>query len=154
MESLEGRVVEVDGESMDFEDGSVDVVYCHVVLQYAPHPEMMVRECYRVLKGGGTGIFMVYNKLSWLYFLSKVMGTSLEHEDAPVLRIYTKREFLKLLEPFDSVEVTPERFPVKSRLHGGGKGFFFNTLFVPAFNFIPRVLVKPLGWHLMAFGTK
>ena len=31
-----------------------------------------------------------------------------------------------------------ERFPVKSRLHGGWKGLAFNTLFVGAFNALPR----------------
>ncbi|MFQ6102983.1 MAG: class I SAM-dependent methyltransferase [Candidatus Glassbacteria bacterium] len=154
MEGLEGEILEMDGERMNFGDESFDAVYCHGVLQYAPRPDLMVRECHRVLKRGGVGIFMVYNKRSWLYFLSKVMGTSLEHEDAPVLRIYTRREFVRLLSPFNCVRVIPERFPVKTRLHGGGKGFFYNTLFVPSFNLLPRVLVRSLGWHLMAFGTK
>ena len=48
----------------------------------------------------------------------------------------------------------PERFPVKSRLHGGWKGVAFNTLFVGTFNALPRALVRPLGWHLMAFCRK
>ena len=130
------------------------MVYCHGVLQYAPHPGTMVRECHGVLKGGGRGIFMVYNRWSWLYFLSRVMGTALEHEDAPVLRIYAKREFLKLLVPFGTVKIVVERFPVKSKLHGGRKGFFFNSFFVPAFNCLPRILVRALGWHLLAFCSK
>ena len=154
LEGLEGNVIEMDGENMEFADGSFDVVYCHGVLQYAPDPARMVRECYRVLKEGGQGIFMVYNKISWLYFLSRVMGTNLEHEDAPVLRIYTKAEFEQLLAPFCNSKIIPERFPVRSRLHGGKKGLFFNAFFVPAFNLIPRALVRPLGWHLMAFVKK
>jgi 2-polyprenyl-3-methyl-5-hydroxy-6-metoxy-1,4-benzoquinol methylase len=154
IEGLEGEVIEMDGERMEFEDESFDVVYCHGVLQYAPDPELMMRESYRVLRKGGQGVFMVYNRKSWLYFLSKIMGTKLEHEDAPVLRIYTRSEFEKLLAPFDNVEIIPERFPVKSRLHGGSKGLFFNSLFVPLFNLIPRFLVRSLGWHLMAFGKK
>jgi len=154
LEGLNGNVVEMDGENMEFEDGTFDVVYCHGVLQYAPGPERMVRECHRVLKKGGQGIFMVYNRFSWLYFLSKVMGTNLEHQDAPVLEIYTRTEFEKLLSPFGAVRVVPERFPVKSRLHGGKKGLFFNSIFVPLFNLLPRALVRPLGWHLMAFCEK
>jgi hypothetical protein len=43
---------------------------------------------------------------------------------------------------------------VKSRLHGGWKGVAFNTFFVGTFNALPRSLVRPLGWHLMAFCTK
>ena len=42
-----------------------------------------------MLKPGGTGIFMVYNRVSWLNALSKVMKVALEHEDAPVLKKYS-----------------------------------------------------------------
>ena len=48
----------------------------------------------------------------------------------------------------------PERFPVKSRLHGGWKGTLYNGLFVGAFNALPRPLVRRFGWHLLAFCTK
>jgi hypothetical protein len=43
---------------------------------------------------------------------------------------------------------------VKSRLHGGWKGFVFNTGFVGAFNALPRWLVRRFGWHLLAFCRK
>lgn len=154
LEGLEGKIMEMDGARMDFSDESFDVVYGHGVLQYAPDPDAMLRECRRVLKKGGQGIFMVYNRNSWLFFLSKVMGTRLEHEDAPVLRVYTRRRYEKLLRGFSRAEIVPERFPVKSRLHKGGKGLFYNLLFVPLFNLLPRRLVRPLGWHLMAFVRK
>lgn len=154
LEGLPGRILEMDGERMELGDKSFDVVYCHGVLQYAPNPEAMLGECHRVLKKDGTGIFMVYNRRSWLYFLSKVMGTRLEHEDAPVLRIYTRNEFEGLLSPFRTVEIVPERFPVKSRLHHGAKGLFYNVFFVPLFSLLPKRIVRPLGWHLMAFVKK
>ena len=91
-----------------------------------------------MLAPGGAGIFMVYNRISWLNGLSKVMKVALEHEDAPVLRKYTIGEFRTLLAPFGDVRIVPERFPVKSRLHGGWKGTAFNTLFVGTFNALPR----------------
>jgi hypothetical protein len=47
-----------------------------------------------------------------------------------------------------------ERFPVKSRLHGGLKGMLYNTLFVGAFNAVPKCIVRPFGWHIMAFASK
>ena len=47
-----------------------------------------------------------------------------------------------------------ERFPVKSRLHGGWKGALYNRLFVGTFNAIPRPLVRRFGWHLLAFCRK
>ncbi len=143
-----------NGERLPFPDGSFDVVYGHGVVQYTADAAQLIRECHRVLKPGGTGIFMVYNRVSWLNALSKVMKVPLEHEDAPVLVKYSIGEFTRLLAPFAEVRIVPERFPVKSRLHGGWKGLAFNTLFVGTFNALPRAWVRPLGWHLMAFCRK
>jgi len=50
--------------------------------------------------------------------------------------------------------VVPERFPVKSRLHGGWKGALYNGIFVGTFNLLPRALVGRFGWHLLAFCRK
>ena len=143
-----------NGEALPYAGASFDVVYGHGVLQYTSNPAQLVAECHRVLKPGGTAIFMVYNRVSWLNALSKVMKVPLEHEDAPVLEKYSIGEFRRLLKPFPHVEIVPERFPVKSRLHGGWKGFAFNTMFVGTFNTLPRSWVRPLGWHLMAFCRK
>jgi SAM-dependent methyltransferase len=143
-----------DGEHVPFPEASFDVVYGHGVLQYAANPAAIVAEAHRVLKPGGQGIFMVYNRISWLNALSKVMKVALEHEDAPVLVKYSIPEFRRLLSPFAQVDIVPERFPVKSRLHGGWKGTAFNVGFVGAFNALPRSWVRPLGWHLMAFTRK
>jgi hypothetical protein len=93
---------------------------------------------------------MVYNRISWLPVLSKLFGVKLEHEDAPVLMKYSIREFKRMLRLFSKVELIPERFPVKTRLHRGAKAVAYNTLFVGAFNLIPRGIVRPLGWHLLA----
>jgi hypothetical protein len=82
------------------------------------------------------------------------MKVGLEHEDAPVLKKYTWGEFEGLLQGFREVEIVAERFPVKSRLHGGWKGLAFNTFFVGTFNALPRSLVRRFGWHLLAFATK
>lgn len=139
-----------DAEALPFPDGAFDAVYGHGVLQYAADPRAILRECRRVLKPGGRAIFMVYNRISWLNGLSKLMKVELEHEDAPVLDKYSIGEFRALLDGFADVQILPERFPVKSRLHGGWKGTLFNTLFVGTFNAMPRSLVRPLGWHLMA----
>jgi ubiquinone/menaquinone biosynthesis C-methylase UbiE len=143
-----------NGEQLPYPDASFDVVYGHGVIQYTADPARLIRECHRVLKPGGTGIFMVYNRVSWLNALSKVMKVALEHEDAPVLKKFSIAEFRELLKPFDRVEIIPERFPVKSRLHKGWKGVAFNTMFVGTFNALPRSWVRPLGWHLMAFTRK
>jgi len=143
-----------NAEALPFADATFDHVYGHGVIQYTADPAQLIRECHRVLKPGGTGIFMVYNRVSWLNALSKVMKVALEHEDAPCLRKFSIGEFRALLTPFKDVRIVPERFPVKSRLHGGWKGWAFNTCFVGTFNALPRSWVRPLGWHLMAFTRK
>ena len=143
-----------NGEALPYPDNTFDHVYAHGVIQYTADPAQLVRECHRVLRPGGTGIFMVYNRLSWLNALSKVMKVKLEHEDAPCLRLFSIAEFRGLLAPFADVRIVPERFPVKSRLHGGWKGLVYNTRFVGTFNLLPRSWVRPLGWHLMAFCRK
>ena len=47
----------------------------------------------------------------------------------------------------------PERFPVKSRLHGGWKGAVYNGVFVGAFNVLPRRVV-PRSGGTAAFAVK
>ncbi len=144
----------MNGEALEFDDNSFDVVYAHGVLQYTADANKMARELHRVLKPGGEAIAMVYNRISWLNALSKVMKVNLEHEDAPVLNKYAIAEFKKMLMPFAQVRIVPERFPVASKLHKGWKAMLYNGMFVPAFTILPRFLVQPLGWHLMAFCKK
>jgi hypothetical protein len=55
---------------------------------------------------------------------------------------------------FSSIEIIPERFPVKSRLHKGWKGTLYNAAFVGTFNALPRALVRRFGWHLLAICRK
>lgn len=145
---------EADGEQLPFPDHSFDFVYAHGVVQYTGHDRQLVEECRRVLKPGCQAVFQVYNRVSWLNALSKLMKVPLEHEDAPVLNKYSVAEFRALLHGFADVRIVEERFPVKSRLHGGWKGLVFNTFFVGTFNALPRTLVRRFGWHLLAFCTK
>jgi SAM-dependent methyltransferase len=123
-------------------------------VQYTANPQRLVDECRRVLKPGGLAIFQVYNRISWLNALSKLMKVDLEHEDAPVLLKFSIGEFRRLLSGFSDVRIVPERFPVKSRLHGGWKGTVYNGVFVGTFNMLPRVVVERFGWHLLAFCHK
>jgi SAM-dependent methyltransferase len=153
-QGLAGDFRVADGEDLPFLDGTFDLVYAHGVVQYTPDPKRLVDECRRVLKPGGQAIFQVYNRVSWLNALSRVMKVGLEHEDAPVLLKFSIGEFRRLLGGFREVRVVPERFPVRSRLHGGWKGVLYNGVFVGTFNLLPRGLVRRFGWHLLAFCTK
>lgn len=151
---LHAGLAVADGEALPFPSNSIDFAYAHGVIQYATDDAAVVAETYRVLKPGGLAMFQVYNRVSWLHVLSKVMKTPLEHEDAPVLRRYSMGEFRALLSLFSSLDVVPERFPVKSRLHKGWKGAAFNRGFVGTFNALPRAWTRRFGWHLLAFCRK
>src|SRR5262245_48056059 len=153
-QGLHGRFEVADGERLPFPDNTFDLVYAHGVVQYTASPEQLVTECRRVLQPGGHAIFQVYNRVSWLNALSKLMKVGLEHDDAPVLLKFSIGEFRRLLSGFRDVTLVPERFPVKSRLHGGWKGAIYNGLFVGTFNLLPRPLVRRFGWHLLGFCTK
>jgi SAM-dependent methyltransferase len=153
-QGLEGTFEVADGERLPFADDSFDLVYAHGVVQYTAHPQKLVDECRRVLKPGGDAVFQVYNRVSWLNALSKLMKVGLEHDDAPVLLKFSIGEFRRLLSGFREVRIVPERFPVRSRLHGGWKGTVYNGLFVATFNALPRALVRRFGWHLLAFCRK
>ena len=153
-QGLQGRFEVADGEHLPFPDNTFDLVYAHGVVQYTANPRQLVDECRRVVKPGGRAVFQVYNRVSWLNLLSKLMKVGLEHDDAPVLLKFSIGEFRRLLGGFAEVAIVPERFPVKSRLHGGWKGAVYNGLFVGTFNTLPRPLVRRFGWHLLAFWRK
>ena len=153
-QGLQGRFEVANGEHLPFPDNTFDMVFAHGVVQYTANPGQLVTECHRVLVPGGQAIFQVYNRISWLNALSKLMKVGLEHDDAPVLLKFSIGEFRRLLSPFREVRIVAERFPVKSRLHGGWKGAIYNGLFVGTFNALPRAVVRRFGWHLLAFCRK
>jgi SAM-dependent methyltransferase len=153
-QGLSGEFRVADGEALPFPESSFDLVYAHGVVQYTTNPQRLVDECRRVLKPGGEAVFQVYNRISWLNALSKLMKVGLEHDDAPVLLKFSIAEFKTLVSGFREIRIVPERFPVRSRLHGGWKGAVYNGLFVGTFNALPRSLVQRFGWHLLAFCRK
>lgn len=153
-QGLSAELLVADGEALPFADGRFDYVFAHGVVQYTPDDRRLIDECRRVLTPGGRAFFQVYNRVSWLNALSKLMKVDLEHVDAPVLRTYSHAEFARLLTGFARVQLVTERFPVPSRLHRGWKGAIFNHVFVGAFNALPRRWTRRFGWHLIAICTK
>ena len=124
------------------------------VLHFTPHPDDMVREIHRVLRPGGQAILMTVNRRSWLSVLHKVMKVEIDHLDSPYFRQFSEREFRDLLSPFASVAIVAERFPVRTKVHGGLKARLYNQVFVDLFNALPRRWVRWSGHHLLAFASK
>lgn len=153
-ENLTGNFSVMDGERLGFPDDLFDLVYAFGVIQYTSNPHHMIQEIHRVMRVGGEGILMVYNRYSWMNLLAKLMKVKFENEDAPAFHLFSVEEFKELLVPFPRVEIIPERFPVKTRLQHGIKAALYNKIFVGLFNFLPRSWVRKSGWHLVAFVKK
>jgi len=147
---LDGEFIEMNGEKMGFADDTFDLVFAQGVVQYTAHPERMIKEIHRVMKPGGAGFLMAYNKYSWLSALSAVSGKNLMHEEAPGFTSYSKGQFRELLAPFASVEIIPERFPVRTGLHQGVMSKIFYGAIVGLFSLLPKAWTGPLGAHLIA----
>jgi len=154
LQGLPGELRVMDGEELEWADETFDLVYAHGVLQYTVDPVRMIQEMHRVLKHGGRAVVMMYNRRSWLRWVSRWSRVQLEHEEAPVYRQVTLAELQRLLSPFQAVTILPERFPVPTRLHSGFKAALYNQVFVRAFQWVPRRWVRPLGWHLVGFARK
>ena len=73
-------------------------------------------------------MFQVYNRVSWLNALSKLMKVGLEHDDAPVLLKFAG-EFRQLLSRFREVRIVPE-LSGEVATPCGWKGTLYNTCFV------------------------
>jgi len=65
-QGLDADLREADGERLPFPDASFDFVYAHGVVQYTADDRALVDEVRRVLVPGGTAVFQVYNRVSWL----------------------------------------------------------------------------------------
>lgn len=144
----------MNGEDMAFDDNSFDVVYCHTVLHFSPHPEALLKEIYRVLKPGGHAILMTINRHSWLYLLHRLASLKIDYMDAPVFNKFTYSEFYQMMSPFDCIDVIVERFPVRTEVHSGIKAFIYNRLFVDLYNALPKWVIGKTGYHLLAFAYK
>ncbi|MGH7799258.1 MAG: class I SAM-dependent methyltransferase [Thermodesulfobacteriota bacterium] len=144
----------MNGEHLQFSDSSFDVVYSLGVLGYTRDAMQMIHEIHRVLKRGGEAILTMYHRNSWLFFLPMLLGRKIYREDAPIFKTYSITEFRQMLLSFSTAEIFVERFPIRNPLLRGFKATLFNNLFVPAFNLIPRVIVRSFGAHIIAKAIK
>jgi 2-polyprenyl-3-methyl-5-hydroxy-6-metoxy-1,4-benzoquinol methylase len=151
---LDGRFEVMDGEAMTFPDASFDFVYCHTVLHFTAHPERMVREVHRVLRPGGGAVLMMVNRSSWMRAMHKAAKVEIDHLASPVFHWYAPEAFEAMLAPFAEADVRFERFPVRTKVHGGLKGRVYNLAFVDLFNALPKRLTGRTGHHMLAFVRK
>ena len=109
----EAEVLEMDAERMTFPDATFDHVFSWGVIHHSVCTENALDGIARVLKPGGTGLIMVYNKnslryrlkgVNWLFAHGKIFkGENLEsvqkyYTDGYYHRHFTPSEFGKALE--------------------------------------------------------
>ena len=102
-----------DAEKLTFQDKSFDFIFSWGVLHHSQNPINAFKEVARVLKKGGEGLIMVYNKnslryylngLNWLFLKGKILkGHNLEkvqdfYTDGYYHRHFTPRELKKEME--------------------------------------------------------
>jgi ubiquinone/menaquinone biosynthesis C-methylase UbiE len=103
------------GSEICLPDRSVDYIYCEGVLMHTSRPEDHLRQFHRILKPGGRGHIMVYNRDSvWYHLYSsyvlkivrkkfadltdmEAFQRSTDGESCPLARNYAHPEFLEML---------------------------------------------------------
>jgi len=91
--NLHLQAMVMDGQALDFSDGSFDKVILHLILSVIPNPTACIKEAERVLKTGGTAV--VYDK-----FVRKGAKASLFRRFA---NLFTNFLFSDITRDFESI---------------------------------------------------
>lgn len=114
------RIMRMDAENLEFDDGSFDLVWSWGVIHHSSNTRNVLREIHRVLRPGGRATTMVYHRNFWNYYiyagffggivkrhlfktgsLHRVRQTEI---DGALARFYTVDEWKDLVSEFFKVE--------------------------------------------------
>ena len=165
---LAASIFEGDAEAMPFPAASFDLVSSNGVLHHTPNIAAALAECRRVLRPGGNFTVILYNRHSFHYWISQVMGQGLlrgrlfrsgsmagvlsssveagsRRGARPLVRVYSPREVRQMLAGagFDSIEVFKRHFRP-------GDVPLTNKLPLP--ESVLRALGKSGGWYVIGRG--
>jgi ubiquinone/menaquinone biosynthesis C-methylase UbiE len=131
---LEADIVEADAERLPFDDQSFDRVSSNGVLHHTPDMPAALREIRRVLAPGGEARVIVYNRVSFHYWLQQfllrgillrgllrersmegVLSSGVEYSSIgarPLVRVYSPRQVRRMLSEacFERVETHVRHF--------------------------------------------
>ncbi len=168
---LDGKILQADGNKLEFEDNTFDYVYSWGVLHHSPNLDKSISELFRVLKPCGQFGVMLYNRKSirewyivnyvegFLHNESKYLnnlqlnsryGDGEREEGNPHTWPVTEKEMFKLFGKYSS--------DTKIRVLGTDLDSIFKFLlpglglFIP--QFIKKVWARRFGWSLWIHGTK
>lgn len=116
---LKGGIVQMDAESMAFDDESFDFIWSWGVIHHSADTSAVLAEMRRVLRPGGRAVVMVYHKGFWNYIITGIIagiarghllrGRSLHstvqaRTDGALARYYSVREWRRLASRYFDVE--------------------------------------------------
>lgn len=67
--NLKGRVLRMDAEQLEFDDGAFDFVWSWGVIHHSANTRRIVEQVHRVLRPGGRFIAMVYHRSVWNHYI-------------------------------------------------------------------------------------
>mgnify|MGYP001588598406 CR=1 FL=1 len=67
---LNGKILKMDAEKLDFKDGNFDFIWSWGVIHHSSDTRRILEEIYRVLKPGGEAAIMVYHRGWWNYYFA------------------------------------------------------------------------------------
>jgi ubiquinone/menaquinone biosynthesis C-methylase UbiE len=149
LHGLQGRIMRMDAEAMQFPDNSFDLIWSWGVIHHSSNTRRVLEEMRRVLRPGGSATVMVYHRNWWNYYVGaglcdgilkgdlfrtrSLHKTMQNRWDGALARFYTRAEWSDLVSDLFALEKTrvygqrSEAFPLMvPRLH-----YWFLRLFVP-----------------------
>ncbi len=147
---------EGNGEELPFEDNSFDIVASFGVLHQTESTQRALAEVKRVLKPGGEAVVTLYYKYSWKIILSKVGRINFEfsHEDAPITRLYSKKELRQLFSDFNEVNVFLDYLKATKTPRKGFLPGLYNYGFVALYNILPSFIRRHFGHAAIVIAVK
>jgi ubiquinone/menaquinone biosynthesis C-methylase UbiE len=143
-------------EKLPFSDASFAVVASLGVLHQTESTERAVAEVHRVLRPGGEAVITLYYKYSWKILLTKFGKVNFEfaHEDAPITRLYNKKDLRELFSGYKSVTIFLDYIRATKSPRKGFLAALFNYGFVPIYNLLPRFIRNKFGHAICVLAVK
>ena len=145
-----------NAENVPFEENTFDIVTSLGVLHQTESTEKAVSEVLRVLKPGGEAVITLYYKYSWKIMLSQFGNVNFEfsHEDAPITRLYDKRDLREMFQDFKEVKIFLDYTKATKSPRKGKTAGLFNNVFVPLYNILPEFIRKNFGHAICVIAKK
>ncbi len=154
--NLQAEFKHGSAEELPFEDNTFDIVASLGVLHQTESTQNAVSEVHRVLKPGGEAVITLYYKYSWKILLSQLAKVNFEfaHEDAPITRLYNKKDLRQLFSNFKEVDIFLDYIRATKSPRKGFLAGLFNYGFVPVYNLVPRFIRRNFGHAICVIAKK